>query len=84
MRWGAPIEELQERTSWREFRYWCEVYRQRPFDDEYTLFMSTALLRADMRALAGGKKQKIDIDQLIPYRKRDAATDLERRIDEVL
>lgn len=46
--------------------------------------MSTALLRADMRALAGTKNKKIDIDALIPYRKRDHSNDLERKIDEVL
>lgn len=84
MRWGAPISELQDRLSFREFRYWVEVYKQRPFDDEHTLFLSQALLRADMRALAGSKNKKISIDELIPYRPRDASNDLERKIDEVL
>lgn len=69
--------------TWREFQYWCEVYKQRPFDDEYTLFTAFALLRADIRSLAGSK-QKIHLDDLIPYRKRDAVNDLERKIDEVL
>jgi hypothetical protein len=34
--------------------------------------------------MAGGKKAKVNIEHLIPYRKLDAETDLERRIDEVL
>jgi hypothetical protein len=84
MRWGAPIEELQTRLSFREFRYWVEVYKQRPFDDEHTLFLAQALLRADMRALAGTKNKKINIEDLIPYRPRDASNDLECKIDEVL
>lgn len=84
LRFGCPIEELKQRMSHREFVYWCEVYRQRPFDDEHTIHLLGALLRADIRSMAGGKKAKVNIEHLIPYRKLDAETDLERRIDEVL
>ena len=83
LRWGAPIEELQKRLTFREFRYWVEVYKQRPFDDEHTVFLVQALLRADMRALAGSKK-KININKLMPFRQSDASTELEQKIEDVL
>jgi len=84
LRWGIPLEELQERITHREFVYWVEVYKHRPFDDEHTVFLTQALLRADMRALAGSSKNKrIDVGSLIPFRKDDR-NDLERKIDEVL
>ena len=84
LRFGCPIEELKTRMTHREFVYWCEVYKRRPFDDEHTIHLTGALLRADMRALAGGKKSKVNIEELIPYRVTDASSDLEKRIDEVL
>lgn len=84
LRFGCPIEELKTRLTYREFVYWCEVYRQRPFDDEHTIHLHGALLRADIRSIAGSSKTKVNIEQLIPYRKQDAENDIERRIDEVL
>lgn len=83
-RFGCPIEELKQRLAHREFVYWCEVYRQRPFDDEHTTHLTGALIRADIRSIAGGSKSKVNIEQLIPYRKIDAENDIERKIDEVL
>lgn len=81
---GWPIEHLKAQMSHREFAYWCAVYRQRPFDDEHTTHMDTALLRADIRALTGNKSTKMDIERLLPYRVTDAGNDLERKIEEIL
>lgn len=65
--------------------YWVAVYQQRPFDDEHTTHLAQALIRADMRLLAGSKGQKVSVTDLIPYRHDpDGRSDLERKIDEVL
>lgn len=82
LRWGAPIEELQKRVTHREFVYWCKVYSKRPFDDEHVALTAQALIRMDMRSMAGGDK-KVTLGDLIPYRDDDRNA-LERRIDEVL
>lgn len=84
LRMGWPIEYLKAQMSHREFAYWCAVYRERPFDDEHTSHMDAALIRADMRALAGNKSSKMDIERLLPYRRNDAANDVERKIEEIL
>ena len=67
---ASPIEELQRRMSHREFVYWCKVYEARPFDDERCYDLGPALIRKDMRALAGSKKQ-VKITDLLPYRAED-------------
>lgn len=73
LRMGSPIEELQRRMSHREFEYWCAVYRKRPFDDERCYDLGPALIRADVRALAGSKK-KTKIEELLPYRQASTRT----------
>lgn len=68
LRMASPIEELQQRMSHREFVYWCSVYESRPFDDERCFDLGPALIRNDMRVLAGsGKRTKVS--ELMPYRK---------------
>lgn len=84
LRMGWPIEQLKQQMSAREFAYWCAVYKRRPFDDEHTNHMDAALIRADMRALAGNKTTKVDLERLLPYRRSDATNDLERKIEEIL
>ena len=48
--------------------------------------LSQALIRYDMRLLAGEKSNKVKIDNLIPFRPRPDSdqSELERKIDEVL
>lgn len=85
LRWGIPIEELQERITQREFMYWVAVYRARPFDDEHTTMLAQALIRADMRLMTSSKGQKVNVTSLIPFHHDpEGRSDLERKIDEVL
>lgn len=82
LRWGIPLGELMNRITYREFLYWVEVYKNRPFDDEATQWLPAALIRADMRGLAGSKK-KVTIEDLMPFRDTSEEA-LERKIDQVL